>query len=158
MSDEKPPINLDDIDFGHTIRGHQKGDRVFERFILQRLLGRGGMGVVWLAKDERLGREVALKFAPEAVRYDDVAVDELKEETLKGLNLAHPGIVKIYDFLLDDDHAAISMEFIDGENLGVLRTRQPTRCSSPARFPRGSASSWRRSTTPTASPRSSIAT
>ncbi|MEZ0389658.1 MAG: right-handed parallel beta-helix repeat-containing protein [Verrucomicrobium sp.] len=127
MSDEKPPINLDDIDFGHTIRGHQKGDRVFERFILQRLLGRGGMGVVWLAKDERLGREVALKFAPEAVRYDDMAVDELKEETLKGLNLAHPGIVKIYDFLLDDDHAAISMEFIDGENLGSLRTRQPNK-------------------------------
>lgn len=131
MSDEKPPINLDDIDFGHTIRGHQKGDRVFERFILQRLLGRGGMGVVWLAKDERLGREVALKFAPEAVRYDDVAVDELKEETLKGLNLAHPGIVKIYDFLLDDDHAAISMEFIDGENLGVLRTRQPNKVFEP---------------------------
>ena len=127
MPDPKKPLNLDDIDFGSTLRGHQKGDRVFDRFLLEKLLGRGGMGVVWLATDERLGREVALKFAPEAVRYDDVAVDELKEETRKGLNLAHPNIVKIYDFLVDETHAAISMEFIDGENLGALRTRQPNK-------------------------------
>ncbi|QIF05070.1 right-handed parallel beta-helix repeat-containing protein [Roseimicrobium sp. ORNL1] len=127
MPDPKKPINLDDIDFGSTLRGHQKGDRVFDRFLLEKLLGRGGMGVVWLGTDERLGREVALKFAPEAVRYDDVAVDELKEETKKGLNLAHQNIVKIYDFLVDETHAAISMEFIDGENLGALRTRQPNK-------------------------------
>lgn len=134
MPDSKSPINLDDIDFGHTLRGHQKGDRVFERFALEKLLGRGGMGVVWLAKDERLGREVALKFAPEAVRYDDVAVDELKEETRKGLDLAHPNIVKIYDFLMDEENAAISMEFIDGENLGALRTRQPNKIFEPSQI------------------------
>ncbi|HSI61765.1 MAG TPA: right-handed parallel beta-helix repeat-containing protein [Candidatus Saccharimonadia bacterium] len=127
MPDPKKPLNLDDIDFGSTLRGHQKGDRVFDRFMLEKLLGRGGMGVVWLATDERLGREVALKFAPEAVRYDDVAVDELKEETRKGLNLAHQNIVKIYDFLVDETHAAICMEFIDGENLGALRIRQPNK-------------------------------
>lgn len=127
MSDPKKPINLDDIDFGNTLRGHQKGDRVFDRFKLERLLGRGGMGVVWLATDERLGREVALKFAPEMVRFDDIAVEELKEETRKGLNLAHQNIVKIYDFLMDETHAAISMEFIDGENLGALRARQPNK-------------------------------
>jgi serine/threonine protein kinase len=131
MPDSKAPFNLDDMDFGHTIRGHQKGDRVFERFVLQKLLGRGGMGVVWLATDERLGREVALKFAPEAIRYDEIAVEELKEETRKGLNLAHPNIVKIYDFLLDEEHAAISMEFIDGENLGLLRAKQPNKVFEP---------------------------
>ncbi len=129
--DPKPQFNLDDIDFGPTIRGHQKGDRVFDRFVLQKLLGRGGMGVVWLAQDERLGREVALKFAPEVIRYDEVAVEELKEETRKGLGLAHPNIVRIYDFLLDEDHAAISMEFIDGENLGALRARQPNKVFEP---------------------------
>lgn len=131
MPDDKPAFNLDDIDFGQTIRGHQKDDRVFDRFVLKKLLGRGGMGVVWLALDERLGRDVALKFAPEAIRYDEIAVEELKEETRKGLDLAHPNIVKIYDFLLDEDYAAISMEFIDGENLGGLRTRQPNKIFEP---------------------------
>ncbi len=127
MPDPKRPINLEEFDNFDTLRGHQKGDLVFDRFVLQRLLGRGGMGVVWLAKDERLGREVALKFAPETIRSDDAAVDELKEETRKGLELAHQNIVKIYDFLLDETQAAISMEFIDGDNLGALRTRQPNK-------------------------------
>ncbi|TLD71793.1 hypothetical protein FEM03_06550 [Phragmitibacter flavus] len=127
MADEVPPINLDDIDFGPTMRGHQKGDRVFDRFMLQKLLGRGGMGVVWLALDERLKREVALKFAPQLIRYDEVAVEELKDETRKGLLLGHPHIVKTYDFLLDEENAAISMEFIDGESLAGLRAKQPKR-------------------------------
>ncbi len=131
MSDAKPPFNLSDFDFGHTMRGHQKGDRVFDRFLLQKMLGRGGMGVVWLALDERLGREVALKFAPEVVRFDDVAIEELKEETRKGLDLAHPNIVKTYDFLLDEEHAAISMEFIDGETLSTLRLKEPNKIFEP---------------------------
>lgn len=131
MADDPRLLNLDDMDFGPTIRGHQKGDRVFDRFVLQKLLGRGGMGVVWLAIDERLRREVALKFAPQVVRYDDLAVEELKEETRKGLDLAHPHIVKIYDFLLDEENAAISMEYIDGENLGSLRTRQAAKFFEP---------------------------
>jgi parallel beta-helix repeat protein len=131
MSDAKPPFNLSDFDFGNTLRGHQKGDRVFDRFVLQKLLGRGGMGVVWLALDERLGREVALKFAPEVVRFDDIAIEELKEETRKGLDLAHPNIVKTYDFLLDEEHAAISMEFIDGETLSTLRLQQPNKIFEP---------------------------
>lgn len=113
------------MDFGPTIRGLQKGDWVFDRFLLQKVLGRGGMGVVWLAMDERLRRQVALKFAPQVVRFDEVAVEELKEETRKGLDLAHPHIVKTYDFLLDEDNAAISMEFIDGESLASLRMKQP---------------------------------
>jgi|GEM_PF-6661202 len=125
MADHSPGINLDDIDFGPTIRGLQKGDRVFDRFVLQKLLGRGGMGVVWLALDERLRREVALKFAPEVIRYDDVAVEELKEETCKGLVLSHPNIVKTFDFLLDESNAAISMEYIDGESLSAMRIKQP---------------------------------
>ncbi len=123
--DNKLPSDLDDIHFGAAIRGHQKGDHVFGRFELKKLLGRGGMGVVWLAFDLRLGREVALKFAPEAVRFDSMAIEELKEETRKGLELAHPHVVKIYDFLMDEEFAAISMEYIDGENLSVLRGRQP---------------------------------
>jgi parallel beta-helix repeat protein len=130
MSDQ-PFVNLDEIDFGSTLRGHQPGDRLFGRFVLKRLLGRGGMGVVWLAHDERLEREVALKFAPDAVRFDDAAIEELKGETRRGLDLAHPNIVKIYDFCEDEQHAAISMEYIDGETLSKARIAQSNKVFEP---------------------------
>lgn len=131
MSDQ-PFVNLDEIDFGSTLRGHQPGDRLFGRFVLKRLLGRGGMGVVWLAHDERLARDVALKFAPDAVRFDDAAIEELKSETRRGLELAHPNIVKIYDFCEDDEHAAISMEYVDGETLAKARVSQPNKIFEPS--------------------------
>lgn len=124
-------VNLDDTDFGQTLKGHQPGDRVFDRFVLEKLIGRGGMGVVWLARDERLGRSVALKFTPDAIRYDDAAVEELKNETRRGLDLSHPYIVKIYDFLLDDRHAAVSMEYVDGPTIGNLRVSQPLKVFEP---------------------------
>ncbi len=120
-------IDLTETDFGQTIRGHQEGDRVFSRFVLRRLIGRGGMGVVWLADDESLQREVALKFLPEMVSHDPAAIDELKEETRRGLELSHPHIVKVLDFLQDIQHAAISMEFVDGESMAKLRTSQPNK-------------------------------
>ena len=97
------------------------GMTVFNRYKLQRVLGRGGMGVVWLADDLKLERPVALKFLPSLIGLDPAAVKELKTETRRGLELSHPNIVRIYDFVDDDDTAAISMEFVDGKTLSELR-------------------------------------
>lgn len=97
------------------------GMTVFNRYKLQRVLGRGGMGVVWLADDLKLERPVALKFLPSLIGLDPAAVKELKTETRRGLELSHPHIVRIYDFVDDDDTAAISMEFVDGKTLSELR-------------------------------------
>jgi hypothetical protein len=79
------------------------------------------MGVVWLARDERLERPVALKFLPEIVRLDPGAVKELKRETQRSLELTHPHIVRIYDYVEDGELAAISMEYADGPTLTALR-------------------------------------
>ena len=97
------------------------GMTVFNRYKLQRVLGRGGMGVVWLADDLKLERPVALKFLPSLIGLDPTAVKELKTETRRGLELSHPHIVRIYDFVDDEDTAAISMEFVDGKTLSELR-------------------------------------
>ncbi len=97
------------------------GMTIFNRYKLDRVLGRGGMGVVWLADDLKLERPVALKFLPSLIGLDPAAVKELKTETRRGLELSHPHIVRIYDFVDDDDAAAISMEFVDGKTLSELR-------------------------------------
>src|SRR5437867_3728189 len=107
----------EDAESGQTMRGVVGGTRLFNRFTLQKVLGRGGMGVVWLARDERLERLVALKLVPEKVSFDASAQEDLKRETRKSLLLTHPNIVRIFDFIEDERTAAICMEYVDGTTL-----------------------------------------
>ena len=102
--------------------GSQVGDG---RFTLLRLLGQGGMGVVWLARDEHLREEVALKFLPPNIRHDAVALDDLRRETSRSRKLTHPHIIRIHDFYRVE--AFISMEFVDGPNLSELRLEKTDR-------------------------------
>src|ERR1700716_4711235 len=118
----------EDPENGQTMRGIVGGAQLFKRFTLQKVLGRGGMGIVWLARDERLDRLVALKLVPEAVCFDASAQEDLKRETRKSLMLTHPNIVRIFDFIEDENAAAISMEYVDGATLSHLRVKKPTKC------------------------------
>jgi len=122
---------MDDLDLGATIKGFIPGQKVFNRYKLTKILGRGGMGVVWLARDEKLERDIALKFLPEVVAADPRAVDELKRETRRSLELTHPHIVRIYDFVEDARTAAIAMEYIPGATLAKLALDQPQRAFDP---------------------------
>jgi serine/threonine protein kinase len=117
----------DDLDLGATIKGFSPGQKVFRRYTLKKILGRGGMGVVWLARDEELERDVALKFLPEVVALDKESLEELKRETRRNLDLTHPHIVRIYDFIQDGRSAAIAMEYVEGASLAALKTEQPER-------------------------------
>src|ERR1700679_1513577 len=98
----------------NCLRANGKGRLVFGRFRLLRELGKGGMAVVWLAQDERLGLEVALKFLPGMVASDPDALHELRREITRGLRLTHPGIVRVYDLHEDSAEglAAIGMEYV----------------------------------------------
>ena len=79
MADVPSQGNLSsDLDFGATIRGFSAGQRLFDRYELKEILGRGGMGIVWRAFDEQLERGVVLKFLPELVAFDETAIADLK--------------------------------------------------------------------------------
>ena len=98
------------------------------RFTLTRLLGMGGMGVVWLAEDERLEEPVALKFLPPEIRADPASLDNLRRETLRSRKLSHPNIIRIHDMHeADGEPPFISMEYVDGLTLAGLRLRQTQR-------------------------------
>ncbi len=115
-----------------TLRGHATGTRVFGRYTLGQLLGRGGMGVVWQARDEVLGEDVALKFLPDAVRWDPGAYEDLKDETRRARQLTHPNIIRIHYFVEDASGAAISMELVKGATLTALRMAREGRLFDPA--------------------------
>jgi serine/threonine protein kinase len=119
------PWNMDELDLGQTVRGFSAGQKILNRYTFVRILGRGGMGVVWLARDDELEREVALKFLPELVVHDRAVLDDLKRETRRSLALTHHNIVRIYDFVQGEECACISMEYVDGATLSSLRIDRP---------------------------------
>ncbi|MEY2508497.1 MAG: eukaryotic-like serine/threonine-protein kinase [Verrucomicrobiota bacterium] len=114
-----------------TIRDFASGQKVFNRYTLIKTLGRGGMGVVWLARDEELERNVALKFLPELIVHDRAVLGDMKRETRRSLDLTHKNIVRIYDFVHSDQSGCISMEYIDGDTLSNLRADKPHKVFEP---------------------------
>ena len=108
------------------------GQKVFGRYTLIKILGQGGMGVVWLARDKELEREMALKFLPQAVVNELALLDNLKRETRRSLELTHKNILRIYHFEHDERMACISMEYVDGETLSNLRAEKEQRVFEPS--------------------------
>ena len=122
-----------------TFREFANGQKVFARYTLKKVLGRGGMGIVWLARDEELERDVALKFFPEMVIRDRAILTDLKREAKRCLELTHPHIVRIYDFVQDDRSGCIAMEYVDGDNLASMRCEKAQNVFEPAEL-----SAWTR--------------
>ena len=88
---------------------------VADRYRLLRRVGVGGMGTVWEAEDERLGRQVAVKLL-HVSDETDADVRFLREAQV-GATLSHPSIVTVYDVLELDEGIALIMEYVEGQNL-----------------------------------------
>jgi len=94
---------------------------------LQGQLGAGGMGVVWVAEDTRLGRQVALKFLPVSSLGSDSALERFRLEARAASALSHPGICAIHDIGVHEGAPYLVMELLKGETLRERIARGPMR-------------------------------
>ena len=88
-------------------------------------LGKGGMGVVWRARDLRLGRVVALKVLHPWVADDPELRERFEREAAALARLEHPNVVRLYDVLEDGGRTVLVMELVEGEALDARLSRGP---------------------------------
>ncbi len=91
-----------------------------QRYVLRHQIGHGGMGAVWLADDEVLGREVALKRVGLFPGGSSPDLLRAQREAKLAAKLNHPHVVAVFDFVSDRDEQWLVMEHVDGADLAVL--------------------------------------
>ncbi len=117
---DRPPAGPPVAAPGQTI-GHYR---------IIRVLGEGGMGVVYLAHDERLGRDVALKALTPQFTSDPTRRERLRNEARSAAALTHPGIATVYALEEFDDQTYIAAEFVPGHTLREEIGRGPSPASA----------------------------
>jgi serine/threonine-protein kinase len=99
------------------------GTLVGGRYRVVGLIGRGGMGEVYRADDLTLGQPVALKFLPDALKDDPDRRDRFFNEVRMARQVTHGAVCRVHDVGEADGHLFLSMEYVDGEDLGSLLRR-----------------------------------
>ena len=109
----------DELAGEQLLAGRTSGYKV-DRYLLLEMIGQGGMGRVYLARDTRLSRRVALKIlSPERVG-NPRAIARFQREARVGAQLQHENLVRIYDFGESNGRYFLVMEYIDGKTIGTL--------------------------------------
>jgi len=115
MVDLPRPHNLGTVGVDHVVGG---------RYVLLRRLAVGGMGAVWVAADNVLGRDVAVKILRDDLVDSGVFLDRFRNEARHTAALAHPGIANVFDYGEDEDdgrvRAYLVMELVQGRPLSDI--------------------------------------
>ncbi len=98
-------------------------DGVNGRYEVLRELGRGGMGVVYKARDRETGEVVAVKVLRAELANDPAWMERFKEELRLARRITHKNVCRVHDFVRTEDCAYISMEFVDGDSLRQILNR-----------------------------------
>ncbi|WP_435020680.1 protein kinase domain-containing protein [Tundrisphaera sp. TA3] len=101
------------------LAGRTTGYRI-DKYVLLDLIGRGGMGRVYLAKDVRLDRRVALKILSQERMTNPRAITRFQREAKVGAQLQHENLVRIYDEGESNGVRYLVMEYIEGKNIGQM--------------------------------------
>jgi len=96
------------------------GSRLGTRYEIIELLGQGGMGVVYKAKDREIDRIVALKVIRPELAVDSETLQRFKQELILARQIAHRNVIRIFDLGEANGSKFITMEFIDGQDLKSL--------------------------------------
>jgi Tol biopolymer transport system component len=99
--------------------------RALGHYVIQELLGAGGMGEVYAADDTRLKRRVAIKVLPDAVAHDESRRLRFEREAQSVAALNHPNIVTLYAVELADDTMFLTMELVEGRSLTDVIAKRP---------------------------------
>jgi len=134
-----PPPNQADFsltglpnpDNSHSILPYRFGD-----YILERVLGRGGMGVVYLAYQVQLERRVAIKMIRSGCLASEEEVDRFYTEARSAASLTHPNIVTVYHCGEIDGHHYFSMDFVPGTDLAKRMVSGPMSPKEAVRYVR----------------------
>ena len=92
----------------------------FKHYEVEQEIGRGGMGVVYRARDSRLGRQVALKVLPPELTRDEDRKARFRQEAVAAARLTHPAIAQIYDVDEGPEGIFIAMELVEGRTVKSL--------------------------------------
>jgi eukaryotic-like serine/threonine-protein kinase len=91
--------------------------KLIGHYRIESLIGVGGMGEVYLARDERLGRKAALKLLPDSLTTDETQLSRFKNEARSASALNHPNILTVYEIGAEGNRQFIATEFIEGITL-----------------------------------------
>ncbi len=100
------------------------GQKVASRYTIERPIGHGGMGAVYLATDEKLGERVALKVVLATLANDpQAAAERFRREVAAARKVTHPNVIRIHDLIEDGPHLLLSMEYVAGQTLAAQLAR-----------------------------------